>query len=81
MLADQPKFTYLSPVRHWMTSREIAKTNCFIATMISITTVIQIHIQIQYRRTLSFQIRTGLLISDFGPWRHEERDTVLKSLC
>ena len=23
----------------------------------------------------------GLLISDFGPWRHEERDTILKSFC
>ena len=37
--------------------------------------------QIQSRRTLLLQIRTGLLISDFGPWRHEERDTILKSLC
>ena len=25
--------------------------------------------------------RNGLLISDFGSWWHEERDTILKSLC
>ena len=47
--------------------------------IISITTVIHIHIQ--YRRLLLFQIRTSLLISGFGPWRHEERETILKSLC
>ena len=41
--------------------------------MVSITTVIQIHIQIQ--ATLSFQIQTGLLISGFGQCRHEERET------
>ena len=35
-----------------------------------IITIIQKHIQ--YRRTLSFQIRTGLLTSGFGPWRHKE---------
>ena len=35
----------------------------------------------KYKQTLSFQTGTGLLISDFGPWRHEERDTILKSLC
>ena len=23
----------------------------------------------------------GLLIPDFGTWRNEERDTILKSLC
>ena len=34
-----------------------------------------------HKRTLSFQTRTGLLISDFGPWRHEEGNTILKSLC
>ena len=33
------------------------------------------------RWTLSFRIWTGLLISGFGPWRHEERDTIIKSLC
>ena len=44
--------------------------------MKSITTVIQY----KYRRTLSFRIRTDLLISGFGPWRHEEIDTILKML-
>ena len=35
----------------------------------------------KHRRTVLLQIRTVLLISDFGPWRHEETDTSLKSLC
>ena len=30
---------------------------------------------------VSFQIQTGLLISDFSPWQHKERDTIFKSLC
>ena len=38
---------------------------------------IQIQTQIQFRRTLLFQVRTHLLIPGFGPWRHEERDTIL----
>ena len=38
--------------------------------MISITTVIQY----KYKQA-------GLLIPDFGSWRHEERDTNIKSLC
>ena len=53
-----------------------------IAIMISITTVIQciykyntqiyMQIQIQYRKTLLFQIWTGLLTSSFGPcWPHQ----------
>ena len=29
----------------------------------------------KYRQPLRFQIRTGLLISGFSPWRHEERET------
>ena len=37
-------------------------------------------IQIQYRRTLLFQVQTCLLISDFSPWQHEERDTLLSML-
>ena len=44
----------------------------------SIMIIVQIHIQ--YRPVLLFHIRTSLLISGFGPWRHEERDTILKSL-
>ena len=35
----------------------------------------------KHRRILLFQIRTGLLFPDFGPWRNEERDTILISLC
>ena len=35
----------------------------------------------KYRRTLSFQIQMGLLISGFSPWWHKERDTILKNLC
>ena len=31
--------------------------------------------QIQNNATLLFQVRTVLLISDFGPWLHEERET------
>ena len=31
-----------------------------------------------YRWTLSLQIQTGLLTSDFGPCRHKEKDTILK---
>ena len=51
---------------------------------ISITTVL-IHIQtqriqIQYRRTLLFPLRTRLSIPDFSPWWHEERDTILTML-
>ena len=64
------------------TFKDIRRVLCYIlliAIMISITTVIQYIYK--YRRTLSFQIRTGLLISRFGPWRHVERDTILKSLC
>ena len=37
-----------------------------------------IHIQTQADL---FQIRMGLLVSGFGPWRHKERHTILKSLC
>ena len=29
---------------------------------------------------MSFQIRTGLLTSDFGSWRHEEKDIILTML-
>ena len=36
--------------------------------------------QYKYRRILLFQIRTGLLTSVFGPWQHEERDTILTML-
>ena len=44
----------------------------------SIPIVIQyIH---KYASGLLFQIRTGLSISEFGPWRHEERDTILTML-
>ena len=46
--------------------------------VMSVTTVIQCIYQ--YRRTLSFQIRTCLSIPDYGSWRHEKRDTILKSL-
>ena len=34
----------------------------------------------KHKPTLSFEVTTGFLIPDFGPWRHEERDTILKSL-
>ena len=34
-----------------------------------------------HRRILSFQTQMSLLTSDFSPWRHKERDTILKSLC
>ena len=44
----------------------------YAAIKISITTVIQYIYE--SRRTLSFQIRTGLFIFGFGPWRHEERE-------
>ena len=40
---------------------------------ISIATVIQYIYK--HMLTPSFLIRTGLLISDFGPWRHKERET------
>ena len=45
-----------------------------VAVMISVTTV---HIQIQYWRTLSFQIRMDLLIPGFGSSTRDERDTSL----
>ena len=38
-----------------------------------------IHIQAQAVSVVSGT--NSLLISDFGPWRHEKRDTILKSLC
>ena len=34
----------------------------------------------KYRRNLLFQVRTRLLIPDFGPWRHKKRDTILTML-
>ena len=47
--------------------------------MIAITTVIQIHIQIQADSVVSDT--NSLLNSDSGPWRHDERDTMLTILC
>ena len=35
----------------------------------------------RFRPILSFQTRMGLLVSSFGPWLHEERDIILKSVC
>ena len=34
----------------------------------------------QIDRTQSLPVRMGLLIPNLGPWRHEERNTILKSL-
>ena len=44
---------------------------CCIAIVISITTVIKIHIQIQADSDTN----------GFNFWRHEESDTILKNLC
>ena len=44
--------------------------------MISITTTLQIPVQIQADSVVSDT--NGLLISGFGPWQHKERDTILK---
>ena len=41
--------------------------------------ILIITVNIQYRRPLSFQIRTGLSIPGFVLWRLEERDTILKA--
>ena len=43
-----------------------------------IITMIPIHIQMQADSFVSD--RNGLLTSGFSPWRHEKRDTILKSL-
>ena len=61
-----------------------AGTLCVCVYREAYTSHIQIHIQIQYiykhSRTVLLQVRTRLLIPDFGPWRHEERDTTLTLL-
>ena len=54
---------------------------CYTAIVISIPTVIQIHIQKQIPAASVVSDSNGLLISDYGSWRHKERDTILKSLC
>ena len=59
----------------------IVKVMLHTTTIISITTVIQIHIQIQNTGGLCcFRHELVFLIPDFGPWRHEEGDTILTML-
>ena len=70
--------TYLGSLLCYSATHLIFSNHILLYNLVmSIITVIQI-----WKQANSVVSDTnGLLISDFGSWRHEERDTILKSLC